>query len=89
MPTINNTKRRFTVTVTTRMGATMNSTISFSGPEVDQFRKAIKEQRFLEIPISLTTVAVLPHDMVGFMIVEEILVDKLNEKKESTIITGD
>ncbi len=89
MPTIDNTKRRYNVTLTTRIGATMPSLVSFSGAEVDQFRKTIKEQRFLELPVSSTAVAVIPHDIVGFMIVEEILVDKLTEKKESNIITGD
>lgn len=90
MPTIDNTKRRYNVTVVTKIGATMKALGQFTGPEVDKFRKLVKEIRPIEIVMSSTTVVVLAADIVAWLQVEEILVDKFTEEKESIILkTGD
>ena len=88
MPTIDNTKRRFNVSVVTKIGAEMKALGTFTCAEVDQFRKLIKEERPVEIVMSPTTVVLLPTDIIGWLMIEEILVDKLTEK-ESSIISGD
>lgn len=88
MPTIDNTKRRFNVSVVTKVGATMKALGTFTCAEIDNFRKLIKEIRPIEIMMSPTTLILLPADIVGWLMVEEVLVDKLTEKK-SNIITGE
>ena len=87
MPTIDNTKRRFSITVVTKVGATMKALGQFSCAEIDNFRKLIKEKRPVEIIMSPTTVVLLPADIIGWLMIEEILVDKL-KGKESTILVN-
>jgi len=89
MTTIDHTKRRFNVTIATKIGANFKSTAVFTCAQIDQYRKQIKEGRVMEFPVSPNSIITLAHDIFGFMIVDEIIVDKLTEKKESIILTPD
>ena len=82
MVTINNTKRRFKVAIFTSIGLKYEGIIPLTIDQTDELRLALKQKRVLELQTTSTQVVVVSNDVVAALVIEELLVDKLQSDNE-------
>lgn len=79
MVTIDNTKRRFKVAIFTSIGLKYEGIIPLTSSQTDELRLALKQKRLLELQTTSTQVVVVSSEVVAALVIEELLMDKLND----------
>ena len=76
--TIDNTKRRFKVAIFTSIGLKYEGIVPLNSSQVDELRLALKQKRLLELQTTPMQVVVVSSDVVAALVIEELLVDKVD-----------
>lgn len=86
MVAVDNTKRRYAVAILANNGLKFEGTVPLTISQIDVLRLDLKQKRPLELTVSMTQVAVIPHATVAALIINELVLDKLQEKDSNIVV---
>lgn len=82
MVTVDNTKRKFSVSILTKVGMAYESKLQHSYAEMQNYQFSLEKNKSITLPISTTQTVTVACDMVACIIVNELLMDKLDSQSK-------